>query len=155
MVVIKISYFYISKNKDKWKIKPTHVSSAKNHIEVLKYLIQQGADINCEDVFGNTPLGWAVFCKAEECESHLKSLNANYKEFVVPPASEEGEEEVENSQESEDIDETFEQLEIETGHQPRRSSIPVRKGQSTILKVNGTANPSFELNEERQAVTSV
>jgi hypothetical protein len=118
--------------------------------------MEQGADFNCEDVFGNTPLGWAVFCKAKECEEYLKSLNANYKEFVVPPApEEEEEEEIENTQEIDEIDETFQQLEIETENQTRKSSIPVRKGQSTMIKVHGSTNPSFELNEERHAVTSV
>ena len=97
-----------------------------------------------------------MFCKAEECESYLKSLNAQYKEFVVPPPSED----IDHDElDSEDVDEVnneaSEQLEIEEEHQSRRSSIPVRKGQQTIIKNNGTTNPSFEMNEERKAVTSV
>ena len=138
----------------KWKIKPVHVAAAKNHIDVLKYLVEQGTDINSEDVFGNTPLGWSVFCKAEECETFLKSLNAHYKEFVVPPPANELENE--EYEENGEIQIPIEALEIaEEDNELKRSSISISKGQDTILKTHGTSNPTFEMNEERKAVTSV
>ncbi len=138
--------------EDKWKIEPVHVASAKNHINVLKYLQEKGANINCEDVFGNTPLGWAMFCKSEECEAFLKSLNAQYKEFVVPPPS--NNVETEEQQQQEEDGKNIEPLEIEhaTEKDKKRTFIPVRKSSSLI---NGSTNPTFDMNEERKAVTSV
>jgi ankyrin repeat protein len=70
---------------DRWKITPIHVAAAKNRLEILKYLLENDGNQDIEDIFGNTPLGWAIFCKADECTAYLKSLNAREKEFVVPP----------------------------------------------------------------------
>jgi ankyrin repeat protein len=112
---------------DRWKITPVHVAAAKNRIEILRYFVENNVDHDIEDIFGNTPLGWAVFCKADECIEYLKSLNAKEKEFVVPPpppASNDASEEL---------------TDIPLGTKP----------------VDGKLNPSFELNETKTETTIV
>lgn len=46
-------------------------------IEPLKFLIQQGADINILDVNGNTPLFWAYGAKNDKAIELLKNAGAN------------------------------------------------------------------------------
>ena len=41
------------------RITPLHLAAKDNHVEVVKYLISQGADVNAETTWGNTPLDLA------------------------------------------------------------------------------------------------
>lgn len=47
----------------------------------MKYLIENGADINAEDSLGNVPLGWAHFSDSHDLVKYLKDLNAIDKPF--------------------------------------------------------------------------
>lgn len=144
--------------EDKWKIRPVHVAAAKGRLNILKYLHDQGADLNAEDVFGNTPLGWAVFCKSLDCETYLKNFNAKYKDFVVPPPPD-----AESAKSVNEVSETtIEQLELETDGKKdikkinNKTSIPVRKTVSTMVtKIEGATNPSFQMGDEKKEVTTV
>ena len=41
------------------RLTPLHLAAKYNHVEVVKYLISQGADVNAETTWGNTPLDLA------------------------------------------------------------------------------------------------
>lgn len=46
----------IIKLKDSRKRTPLHIVSLHGHTECGRYLLEQGADINCQDEVGRTPL---------------------------------------------------------------------------------------------------
>ena len=67
--------------EDKFKIQPMHIAASRNDLDLLMYLHKNGVDLNSEDLFGNTPTGWAQFCGAQECYDYLMEKNAADKEF--------------------------------------------------------------------------
>ena len=67
--------------EDKFKIQPVHIAASRNDLDLLMYLHKNGVDVNSEDLFGNTPTGWAQFCGAHDCYEYLIEKNAADKEF--------------------------------------------------------------------------
>lgn len=56
---------------------PLHAVIIHNHFEIVKLLIQRGADINQEDWFGNSPLHKALECENEKIIEYLISSGCN------------------------------------------------------------------------------
>ncbi len=60
-------------SQDKHKIQPIHIAATKNDIGLIKYLVENGADINSVDKFGNLPLGWA----------HISRTSNQFIDFLI------------------------------------------------------------------------
>ena len=56
---------------------PLHRASVKNYFKIANLLIQNGANINAIDIFGYTPLVWAVKCDAIEIADVLLQRGSN------------------------------------------------------------------------------
>ena len=56
---------------------PLHKASVKNYFKIANLLIQNGADINAIDIFGFTPLVWAVKADAVEIADVLLQMGPN------------------------------------------------------------------------------
>lgn len=69
------------KVEDRFKVQPIHIASTTNQLDTLKYLEENGADLNVEDAFGNNPLGWAKHFKSVEVIEYLKEKQAEDKPF--------------------------------------------------------------------------
>jgi ankyrin repeat protein len=54
-----------------------HLAAAEGHLDVIKFLVQQGADVNSLDRFGNAPLDEAILHGNDEEAEFLRSVNAN------------------------------------------------------------------------------
>ena len=70
----------INNNNNAKKITPIHLATmnpSEITIEPLIFLIQQGADINAQDIDGNTPLFWAYGSRDEQIVSLLKEAGAD------------------------------------------------------------------------------
>ncbi|CAF0721224.1 unnamed protein product [Didymodactylos carnosus] len=55
---------------------PLHLASGHGYLEIVKLLVNKGADINVKDKDGNTPLAWARKMEAREVEAFLSSSGA-------------------------------------------------------------------------------
>lgn len=67
-----------AESENKWT--PLHLVSMKSHLNAVssaEFLITNGADINCKDDQGLTPLHWAVFYNAEEMVKLLLQKGAD------------------------------------------------------------------------------
>ena len=58
------------------RLTPLHLAAKYNHVEVVKYLISQGADVNAETTWGNTPLDLA---NSEEKKKILREAGGQGK----------------------------------------------------------------------------
>lgn len=67
--------------RDKFEIQCVHIAASKNYLEIIKYLISKGADINAQDSMQNVPLGWANFSDSHDLIKYLKDLKAVDKPF--------------------------------------------------------------------------
>ena len=56
---------------------PLHRASVKNYFKIANLLIQNGADINAIDIFGYTPLVWAVKADAVEIADVLLQMGSS------------------------------------------------------------------------------
>ncbi|KAF6031868.1 hypothetical protein EB796_009770 [Bugula neritina] len=56
---------------------PLHFAADYGQLEVLEYLISQGADINAEDKYGITPLLSAIYEGHEKCVALLLEKGAD------------------------------------------------------------------------------
>eukprot|EP01100_Stratorugosa_tubuloviscum_P010958 TRINITY_DN47_c0_g3_i1.p1 TRINITY_DN47_c0_g3~~TRINITY_DN47_c0_g3_i1.p1 ORF type:complete len:124 (-),score=32.75 TRINITY_DN47_c0_g3_i1:133-504(-) len=56
---------------------PLHWAADYNQSAVIEYLISRGANVNCTDAFGNTPLLAAVFEGHEQAVASLVSKGAS------------------------------------------------------------------------------
>ena len=56
-------------NKD--KMAPIHYACKNGNIRLMKILLDLGADINSQDIKGNTPLHYAVINNDERMVKHL------------------------------------------------------------------------------------
>ena len=56
---------------------PLHMAATYNNDECVEYLVEKGADCDCIDIDGRTPLMCAVERGAVECASLLVRLGAN------------------------------------------------------------------------------
>lgn len=55
---------------------PLMIASAEGHLDIVKFLVKSGADINAKDVTGHTPLFWADFKGYDKVQEYLESLGA-------------------------------------------------------------------------------
>jgi len=55
---------------------PLHLASGHGYVEIVKLLVNKGADINVKDKDGNTPLAWARKMEAREVEAFLSMTGA-------------------------------------------------------------------------------
>lgn len=70
----------VNNNNNAKKITPIHLATmnpSEITIEPLIFLIQQGADINAQDINGNTPLFWAYGSQDQQIVSLLKEAGAD------------------------------------------------------------------------------
>eukprot|EP00794_Sanderia_malayensis_P018196 gene18196-20012_t len=65
---------------------PIHFAADYGQLEVLKFLVDQGADINLKDDHGITPLLAAIFEEHASCVKYLLSKGAR-KDFKAPDGS--------------------------------------------------------------------
>ncbi|XP_044738962.1 uncharacterized protein LOC123300452 [Chrysoperla carnea] len=63
--------------KDAKGCTPLHLACAQNHTQVVKYLINLGADVNCQDQNLSTALHWAVYNNNIELVKVLIERNAD------------------------------------------------------------------------------
>lgn len=56
---------------------PIHLASEEGHFEVVKYLVSRGANINCEDRWGTSPLRGAISFNRNDVAAYLKELGAS------------------------------------------------------------------------------
>jgi len=56
---------------------PLHLAASKGHIEIVKILIENKADLKAQDLYKNTPLMCAVVAKHKEVERLLRQQGAN------------------------------------------------------------------------------
>jgi hypothetical protein len=55
---------------------PIHIAAQNGHLEILKVLVEKGADVNAQNGGGQTPLHMTVSYDIEECVAFLKSHGA-------------------------------------------------------------------------------
>lgn len=54
---------------------PLHQAAIEGHLEVVMLLVQRGAKIDMKDkMWGDTPLGWAIYAKKKEVADYLRGL---------------------------------------------------------------------------------
>ena len=56
---------------------PLHKAAEKGHVEIAKFLVSQGADVNVTDMNGMTPLCIATVCGHVEVAKFLVSQGAD------------------------------------------------------------------------------
>jgi ankyrin repeat protein len=69
------------KIEDRLKVQSIHIASTTNQLDTLKFLEENGANLNAEDAFGNTPLGCAKHFKSEDVIEYLTEKQAEDKPF--------------------------------------------------------------------------
>ena len=63
--------------EDHTKVSLLHISAAGNNMETIHFFVQQGIDINTQDIDGNTPLHFAALTGCKEAVNTLLSLKAD------------------------------------------------------------------------------
>lgn len=56
---------------------PLHAASAGDSLEIVKYLVEKGADVNAEDKFQETPFDIASDYKNQEIANYLVEIGLN------------------------------------------------------------------------------
>ena len=64
LLAIDIKYINLQDNPN--QDTPLHIAVKKNNLELVKYLVEKGANVNAQDKQGNTPLQLAVLCGYKE-----------------------------------------------------------------------------------------
>ena len=54
-----------------------HIAAAEGHLEVCKYLVKKGLDVNSEDKFGRKPIVDALFKNHKEVVIYLKTAGTD------------------------------------------------------------------------------
>jgi glutaminase len=62
-----------------------HLASEEGHLEVVKYLIEKGASVNCVDRWGSTPLRGAISHLHQEVAAFLRQHKAMIKDANAGP----------------------------------------------------------------------
>jgi len=81
----------VLEGRDEFQNTPLHLASGNGHLEVVKFLVSQGANVNALNDAGNTPLHWAALLGELQVVEYLLSQGADpciHNEFQRTPLDE-------------------------------------------------------------------
>ena len=76
LTLFYVLFCYSVNDYDYDRRRALHIAAADGKIEVLKFLIERGADVNAEDRWGNTALDDALTCKKDDSIRVLRECGA-------------------------------------------------------------------------------